>query len=204
MLFALRALNLKRSCNLGCLDRTWKVELRTHLNPGSSTKTKLRTHSNPFKKLELQTCLARKKAEPKPKSDKTILWALLNPGSSSETELGTHLNPPKILNPQTGFDLTLDLADHSARLHGYNFFLTQTLVLKKSKALPYLHRYSTKKCLQCHMRMCNVKCALHKHNIWKMKTILIMIRIQMRLEVNGNDFFAEAEIKSRNEFLSYV
>ena len=41
------------------LLRTWQVKLRTHSNPGSSSKTELQTHSNPFKKSELWTCLAR-------------------------------------------------------------------------------------------------------------------------------------------------
>ena len=34
-------------------------ELRTHSNPGSSTKNELQTHSNPSKKPELLTCSAR-------------------------------------------------------------------------------------------------------------------------------------------------
>ena len=39
--------------------RTWQVELWTHSNLGSTTKTELQTHLNPSKKPKFWTCLAR-------------------------------------------------------------------------------------------------------------------------------------------------
>ena len=72
--------------------RTWQIEIWTHSNPSSSTKTDLRTNSNPFKKAGSLILFGHKQAEePLPKSGKTKLWTLPNPGSSTKTELQTHL-----------------------------------------------------------------------------------------------------------------
>ena len=67
------------------LLRTWLVELRTHWNPGSSTKTELQTVLNPSKKPTLRTCSARETGQnPRPNSGKTEIR-----------------NLPKILNLET-------------------------------------------------------------------------------------------------------
>ena len=85
---------------------TWQVELRTHSNPGSLTKTELRTYSNSSKKSELQTCLVRIWPNPGPNPEKTKVQTFLNPGLSTKTELRT-LQKSWTLNPRTGSDLTL-------------------------------------------------------------------------------------------------
>ena len=52
------------------LLRTGQVELRTHSNPGLSTKTELWTQSNPYKKPELRNCSARNGPKPGPNPEK--------------------------------------------------------------------------------------------------------------------------------------
>ena len=81
------------------LFRTWWVELRTHSNPGSSTKTKLQTLLNPSKKSKLRTCSAgNRRIKPRLNSRKTEFQTLPNLGSPTKIELWAHPNPPKIPN----------------------------------------------------------------------------------------------------------
>ena len=80
--------------------QTWQVELQTHSNPGSSTKTELGTLLSHSKKQARNFEHVKPEiwAEPRPKYRKTEIRTLLSPGSFIQHLPKSNLNPPKIPN----------------------------------------------------------------------------------------------------------
>ena len=101
---------LLRSLNITNFEllQTWPVEIQTHSNPGSSTKTELWTLLNPSKKPELRTYLAKNGSSLGPNLKKLNFEPFR---TYVHLPKPIHPNPPKISNFEqwTGFDQTLYL-----------------------------------------------------------------------------------------------